>query len=117
MRNLFIAGFFMSKRLSTLNISSAPVDYNKPELRVLVINSCQRMAKEITLELMQSFIGASLTYAPTFTLAKMLLAKRSFDLVVSSSRMPDGNVQSLQEILNTAANPPSLVIIGDSSKG
>lgn len=85
----------------------------KPEVKVLVINSCQQMAKEITLELMQSFVGAAITYAPTFTLAKLLLSKRSFDLVVSSSRMPDGRVQTLQESLNSSSNPPVLVVIGD----
>jgi DNA-binding NtrC family response regulator len=86
----------------------------KPEVKVLVINSCQQMAKEITLELMQSFVGAAITYAPTFTLAKMMISKRSFDLVVSSSRMPDGRVQSLQASLNSSPHPPALVVIGDA---
>ena len=96
-----------------------PDPEDKPELKVLVINSCQKMAKEITHELMQSFFGAAITYAPTFTLAKMMIARRNFDLIVSSSRMPDGRVQTLQETLNSKTNPPPLVVIGDakSAKG
>ena len=101
--------------------SPPPQDFQseKPEVKVLVINSCQKMAKEITLELMQSFVGAAITYAPTFTLAKLILNKRNFDVIVSSSRMPDGRVQTLQETLNSKENPPALVVIGDakSAKG
>lgn len=85
------------------------------EVRVLVINSCQKMAKEITVELMQSIVGASITYAPTFTLAKMLLARRTFELVVSSSRMPDGRVQMLEKSLNSAPTAPTLVVIGNAA--
>ena len=95
------------------------LESDKSEINVLVINSCQEMAKEINLELMRTFVGAAITYAPTFTLARMMLSRKNFDLVVSSSRMPDGRVQSLQETLNAKATPPQLVVIGDakSSKG
>lgn len=103
----------MRSKDSSLNPSDLKDFSEDSELKVLIINSCQKMAKEITLELMNSSIGAAITYAPTFKLAKLILSKRNFDVIVSSSRMPDGRVQTLQETLNSKANPPPLIVIGD----
>lgn len=100
--------------LSPVGVAPDKIESDKSEINVLVINSCQEMAKEINLELMRTFIGAAITYAPTFKLAKMMLLRKNFDLVVSSSRMPDGGVQSLQETLNSKTSPPQLVVIGDA---
>lgn len=82
------------------------------ELRVLVINASQDMAKEITLELTLALPGCSIMFAPTLALAKSILARREINLVVSSQILPDGNIAVLKEALSRKQKRPDLVVIG-----
>lgn len=86
---------------------------NDQEYRVLVINSSQDMAKEITLQLTLAIPGCSIMYAPSIELAKWIIIKRDIDLVVSSPIMPDGNIIKLKPVLETMESPPDLVVVGN----
>ena len=85
------------------------------EYRVLVINSSQEMAKEITLQLTLSIPGCSIMYAPSLELARLILSRRSIDLVVSSAVLPDGGLLRLKAILQARESPPDVAIVGDAS--
>lgn len=80
---------------------------------VLVINSSQDMAKEITLQLQLKLPGCAIVYAPTIELAGWLLRTRKIDLVVSSAILPDGSVHRLSGALQSMAAPPDVVVVGD----
>ena len=83
---------------------------------VLVINSGQEMAKEITLQLSLQIPGCSLMYAPTLQLAAWMLKRQTVDLIVSDPILPDGNVLSLREVLETMEDPPDLVVVGEMNE-
>ena len=80
---------------------------------VLVINSSQAMAKEITIQLSLDIPGCLIMYAPTIELAKWLLSRRDIDLVVSSDILPDGNIFKLQSVLRKMKDPPDMVVVGN----
>ena len=92
----------------------APVLCLQPddEYKVLVVNSSQEMAKEITLQLTLRLPGCSIMYAPSIELAKWILARRKIDLVVSSPMLPDGGINKLNDSLEKSKSPPDLVIVG-----
>ena len=62
---------------------------------VLVINSSQEMAREITKELTLGIPGCSIMYAPTIELARWIIKRRAIDLVVSCPVLPDGSIIKL----------------------
>ena len=64
--------------------------------KILLVNSCTRMAKEINTELMQRVPNCSVTFAPSLSLSKILIAKTQYDLIIASSIMPDGKTDSLK---------------------
>lgn len=82
------------------------------EFKVLVVNSSQEMAKEITMQLTLSLPGCSIMYAPTIALAKWIVSRRHLDLVVSSPMLPDGSIARLQEVLQRSKTPPNVVVVG-----
>ncbi len=82
---------------------------------VLVINSSQEMAKEITLQLTIAIPACSIMYAPTIELAKWILSRRTIDLVVSSAILPDGNISRLKDLFATMKSAPDVVVVGDLS--
>lgn len=82
---------------------------------VLVVNSSRSMAKEITHQLSLAIPGASLVYAPSIEIARWVLGKRKFDLVVSDSVLADGGVSKLSEVLHELTPRPDLVVVGASS--
>ena len=86
------------------------------EYSVLVVNSSQEMAKEITMELTLAIPGCSIMYAPTIDLAKLILARRKINLVVSAAVLPDGGVVNLRKALAQMKAPPDVVVVGDLSK-
>ncbi|RIL08829.1 MAG: hypothetical protein DCC75_07970, partial [Proteobacteria bacterium] len=86
------------------------------EFKVLVINSSQELAKEITMQLTLHLPGCSIMYAPTLELAKLILKKRVIDLVVSCPILVDGSISKLQEILKSSKSQPSLVVFGKAEE-
>lgn len=79
---------------------------------VLVINSSQEMAKEITLQLTLSIPGCSIMFAPTIEVAKWILKRRRVSLVVSSPLLADGSIERLKGTLEKMDQPADLVVIG-----
>ncbi|WKZ57593.1 MAG: hypothetical protein QY326_02710 [Bdellovibrionota bacterium] len=86
---------------------------NCSEAAVLVLNASREMATQMTMEITARLPGCSIMYAPSIALAKLIVARRRIDLVVSSPVLPDGGVQRLREALDTLPNPPDLVVVGD----
>lgn len=82
---------------------------------VLVINASQDMAQEITFELSKTLPGCSILFAPTLSLALWMLKRRSIDIILSSSILPDGPLSKLHESLELLSPPPELVILSDLS--
>ncbi|MFO0417516.1 MAG: hypothetical protein ACK5Y6_09530 [Pseudomonadota bacterium] len=82
---------------------------------VLVVNASQEMAQEITLELSRTLPGCSILFAPTLNLALWMLKRRSIDIILSSSVLPDGPLSRLHESLEVMSPPPELVILSDLS--
>jgi signal transduction histidine kinase len=82
---------------------------------VLVVNASQEMAQEITLELSRTLPGCSILFAPTLSLALWMLKRRSIDIILSSSVLPDGPLSKLHESLEVMSPPPELVILSDLS--
>ena len=97
------------RTLSADRALATAVDYS-----VLVINSSQEMAKEITMQLTLSLPGCSITYAPTLELARWILSRRKMDLVVSNAILPDGSISRLQDVLQKLDQPPDLVVVGNA---
>jgi len=85
------------------------------DFTALVVNASHDMAKEITLQLTLGIPGCSIVYAPTIELAGWILRRRKIDLVVSSAVLPDGGVAKLKPVLDTVAEAPNLVVVGDLS--
>lgn len=89
---------------------------NPSEFRVLVINSSQEMAKEITGQLNLNLPGCAITYAPSIELARWILQRRPIDLIVSNPILPDGSISRLQDVLKKAKSPPDLLVIGSAGQ-
>lgn len=86
---------------------------SKDSSTVLVINASQGLAQEITVELSRTLPGATILFAPTLHLALWILKRRSIDIILSSSVLPDGPLGKLHEFLDLMSPPPELVIISD----
>jgi DNA-binding NtrC family response regulator len=97
----------------TEKVTEAQAQIPEQECTVLVINSSQDMAKEITLQLTLKIPGCSIMYAPTIELARWILKRRRIDLVVSSAILPDGSISGLKGILQSMQSPPDVVVVGD----
>lgn len=82
------------------------------DFRVLVVNSSEEMAKEITLQLTASLPGCSITFAPSMSLALWIVNRRPLDLIVSSAVLPDGSVSSLSDALSELESAPDLMVVG-----
>ena len=100
----------VSQAIPKINIPESDEEHT-----VLVINSSQEMAKEITLQLTLAIPACSIMYAPTIELAKWILSRRSIDLVVSSAILPDGNISRLNDLFATMKPAPDVVVVGDLS--
>jgi len=83
------------------------------EFPVLVVNSSQDMAKEMTMQLTLAIPGCSIMYAPTLELAAWILKRRSIKLVVSSPVLPDGGITRLTPVLKDLDRSPDLVVVGN----
>ncbi len=112
------------RAMNTPHTSPAPVEKKPTEIihveeytpcSVLVLNSSQEMAKEITHQLTISLPGCSMTYAPSIELAGWILKRRKVDLIVSSPRLPDGGIDRLRKQLTAIQSPPDLVVVGKVS--
>lgn len=86
---------------------------SKDTSTVLVINASQGLAQEITVELSRTLPGATILFAPTLHLALWILKRRSIDIILSSSVLPDGPLAKLHEFLELMTPPPELVVISD----
>ena len=103
---------------STARVAETP-KVSDQEFRVLVVNSSSEMAKEISLQLTLSIPGCSIMYAPSLELARLILARRQVELVVSSTVLPDGGLARLKAMLNKlpqrdGARMPNVVLVGDA---
>lgn len=116
------AEIVINRRGSTLNAQpflprqQAPISeavVRKEGRTVLVINASQDLAQEITVELSATLPGSTILFAPTLSLALWILKRRSIDLVLSSSRLPDAPIEKLHEFLELLSPPPELVILSD----
>jgi hypothetical protein len=81
---------------------------------VLVVNSSQAMAREMTMQLIHAIPWCSILYAPTFALAALMVRRRKIDLVVSSTVMPDGGIDLLTTALEHVPDGPDLVVVSDA---
>lgn len=84
----------------------------RSDCQVLVINSSDSMAKEMTHQLTVALPGCSIMYAPTLELARWILNRRKIDLVVSSPILPDGSISKLSSALANSPSQPDLVVVG-----
>jgi hypothetical protein len=80
---------------------------------VLVINASQHMAHEITHQLSVTLPGATILFAPTLNLALWILKRRSINLILTSSVLPDGPLPRLHEFLEQLSPPPELVVLSE----
>lgn len=83
--------------------------------RVLILNSNQIMANEITAELKEALPDCSILYVPTIFLAKKIIKHGNYDLIISSPILPDGSVTNLQASLKELTRRPDLVVLGNLS--
>jgi hypothetical protein len=83
--------------------------------KILLINSCQKLAKDISTELSSKIPAANITFAPTITLAKIILNKIHFDIVVSSSFLPDGSCRLIEAFINSQERKSLFFIIKNVS--
>lgn len=67
------------------------------------------------MELALQIPGCSIVYAPSLELAKLILTRRSINLVVSSPILPDGNVEKLRAVLEKLPHAPDVVVFGAMS--
>lgn len=93
------------------NTSPSALEQTLP-INVLVVNSSLEMAKEITLQLGLELPGCSLVYAPSIEIARWILPRRSFDLVISDAVLTDGGVGKLAATLERLNPRPDLVVVG-----
>lgn len=91
-------------------IEEAPESF--ADMKVLVLNSSDNLARQITLELSYALPGCALIFAPTMALGKLILSKRKINLIVSCPSLPDGNVEELSSFLESLQEQPDLVIVG-----
>lgn len=84
--------------------------------QLLIINSNQKMADEITAEFRSTLPHCKIIFAPSLFLAEKILAKNNFDLIVASPILPDGCIIKLKTTLNKLLVRPDLVVIGSLSK-
>jgi hypothetical protein len=80
---------------------------------VLVVNASLDMARELTVELSQAIPGCSILFAPTLSTALWMLKRRSIDIILSSSILPDGPLAKLHEVLELMSPPPELVVLSE----
>ena len=104
--------------VTTKPVEGAPIlppsaRISKDSSTVLVINASQGLAQEITVELSRTLPGATILFAPTLHLALWILKRRSIDIILSSSVLPDGPLGKLHEFLELMTPPPELVVISD----
>lgn len=92
---------------------SEPILLSDPYYSVLVVNSSQEMAKEITLQLTLKLPGCSIMYAPSIELARWIVQRKEIDLIVSCPLLPDGSISSLQADLARMEHAPSVIVVGD----
>lgn len=80
---------------------------------VLVIDASQKMAHEITHELSRTLPGSTILFAPTLQIALWILKRRSIDLILTNSVLPDGPLVKLHEFLEQMSPPPELVVLSE----
>lgn len=80
---------------------------------VLVIDASQKMAHEITHELSRTLPGSTILFAPTLQIALWILKRRSIDLILTNSVLPDGPLTKLHEFLEQMSPPPELVVLSE----
>jgi signal transduction histidine kinase len=108
------------KSLKSANARIAPSDpISDDEYRVLVINGSGEMAKEISLQLTLGIPGCSIMYAPSIQLARLILARRVVNLIVSSTVLPDGGLVKLKAMLESlpsqsASRSADIVLVGEA---
>jgi hypothetical protein len=99
-------------------LQSAPVLSQSPAphtdgATVMVINASLELARELTVELSQALPGCSILFAPTLSTALWMLKRRSIDIILSSSILPDGPLGKLHEVLELMTPPPELVVLSE----
>ena len=113
----FVLGGEAAELTPVLTSDEAQVTDSPLENRVfLITNASHGMAKEITIQLSLAMPGCSLIYAPTIGIAKLILKKRTVDMLISSPMLPDGPVDALKSELEAIDPPPPLIVVGDKSE-
>jgi anion-transporting ArsA/GET3 family ATPase len=103
----------LAQNRNSLELNSAT---ENKSFTVLVLNSNRDMANEIASQLASKVDECNIIYAPTLETAKILLKKRTVDLIVSSPMLPDGHITRLQPMLESLPHPPNIVIFADKEK-
>jgi hypothetical protein len=85
----------------------------EPGCRALVINASHEMASAMRAQLEEVLDECEITFAPSIELARWLLKRQTFELVVTSSILPDGNPAKLRDTIATLEHPPAVVVVGD----
>ncbi len=79
----------------------------------LIVNASDKMASEITNELKLSLPNCNIAYTPSIFLAKAILKKKQFEIIIASPILPDGCITKLNESLNNLDYRPNIVVIGN----
>lgn len=97
---------------SNIRVTTRPVAVAEGAT-VMVINASLELARELTVELSQALPGCSILFAPTLSTALWMLKRRSIDIILSSSILPDGPLAKLHEVLEVMSPPPELVVLSE----
>lgn len=81
---------------------------------ILVVNATTEAAQQITSELSLALPDAEILFAPTIAIAELLIKRRTIDLIISNSLLPDGPESRLESIVQGSTTPPELLVVGGS---
>lgn len=70
------------------------------------------MAGHISERLRTTLPNHQILYSPSLKLADWMLKRKKIDLIISSEVLPDGGIDSLQEIIRRYTHKPDLVVVG-----
>ena len=99
----------------TDTLKTPTVTHSSKASTVLIVNESHTAALQVTREIEQRLPGATILYAPGIQLANWIIMRRSIDLLVTSTHLPDGPFITLLDSLKKIESSPELVVVGEVS--